>query len=475
MPEILTDRHSMIARLREMAARNRSLLESSRSVRDVDALTGGVYEVVTETAGALNVEVRRGDTAVVTPALNVYAVRDGRCGCPDFRATGDCVHARAVELVETGQAVEPAETVTTGEVPTTAAGENIARERENDRERARRRNRLEAWQARYGNNVMLSRDDEAFARLYNAVKGGGNIQYEYEDVLAGSQNTFGVEIEFIEGYAPAIARDLQELGLGDGQLHGYHSSARRPGMWTVERDGSVSNGNRGGEVVSPVLTDCRETWEQIEKVCEVIKLHGGKINRKCGSHVHICADPLDSRSFRWNRLVRIYAGFEDVLYRMAAGGQSKGRFRGSHYARPFASLLPSKFFGDRQTDEAEIKSHVNSRYHGLNFLNANPGAQKNTLEFRLFNGTLDPKQIQTNVRIAMGIVHAAEVVRRTEEATRDRNELIPREPMGFGQAARSGKDPDDHTEVRRLLDIIFVRSRDKAAALWLYASSRWQQ
>ncbi|OPY61147.1 MAG: putative amidoligase enzyme [Pelotomaculum sp. PtaU1.Bin065] len=191
-------------------------------------------------------------------------------------------------------------------------------------------------------------------------------------------------------------------------------------------------------------------------------------------HIHIGADPLDSRSYRWNRLLKIFSGFEDVLYRMASGGQSRGEFRGTQYAAPIASIIPSNFFRNRQTDETEIKQHIRSRYHGLNFQNANPGSDKNTVEFRLWNGSLDCKQIQANVKMSMGIVHAADIVRRTNESTRERNELIPGGPMKYGQAVATERDLVDHTEIRRLLDLLFVRNKDKAAVLWLYASSEWQ-
>ena len=323
---------------------------------------------------------------------------------------------------------------------------------------------------------MLSRDDDAFASLYAAVESGEAVEYEHENVLAGSQNTFGIEIEFEGADLAAVSRALAEEGLSarSAGVGGYHGR-RFSGKWTVERDSSVTSSNRGGEVVSPVLKDCRETWEQLEKVCEIIRRCGGQVTSKCGNHVHICADPLDARSFRWSRLMRIWAGFEDVFYRMASGGESRGVYRGGTFAKPLAMIVPSTFFADRETDQTEIRRYLRSRYYGLNFQNANPGDAKNTVEFRLFNGSLEPKQIQANVKLAMGAVHAADICRRSTETTRERNELIPRAPMPFGHTARSGEDPEDHGEVKKLLDILFVRSQDKAAALWLYASSKWQR
>ncbi|MFZ5642529.1 MAG: amidoligase family protein [Bacillota bacterium] len=466
-------REDLISRLRRLAAQNRS---SSREALDAATLTSGPFEVVSDNGAVLQVDISESRNYVSTNTGNIHTVENGGCSCPDYQINGTCIHVQAVELVHTGSTgPETEETVTVNNISPDTPRINNARAREAEKERRQRRTRLEAWQKKYGDDIMLTRNDEAFNRLHKAVKSGNAVQYEYENVLAGSENTFGIEIEFVSGNLHKIAHSLHGLGLGDGQIHSYHSQ-RQPGKWTVETDSSVSIGYRGGEVISPVLKDCPETWKQLEKVCEVIKRYGGRINSKCGGHIHICADPLDARSFRWNRLMKIWGGYEDVLYRMASGGQSNGQFRGRTYAGPIASTLPAMFLRDRQTDETEIRRHAGNRYQGLNFLNANPGTSKNTVEFRLWNGSLNPKQIQANIKTSMAIIHASELVRRTEESTRERGEMIPvSQTMPYGDAARTGKDPDDHTEIKRLLDILFVRSKDKAAALWLYASSQWQR
>lgn len=466
-------REDVISRLRRLTALNNS---RQQSIEDARHLTEGPFEIQGDNGTIMQVSINADSNQVDTDTGNTYTVVGGLCNCPDFAHTGSCVHIQAAELVRTGSTgSERPETISTNRVtPETPEAVNV-QAREEDNQRRKRRSRLEVWQERYGDGQMLSQDEEAFKKLYSAVKTGTAINYEYENVLAGSENTFGVEIEFADADLRIIARELGELGVGDGEVGGYHSS-RQPGKWTVETDGSVTSGRyRGGEIVSPVLRDCPETWEQLEKVCDVIKRYGGRINSSCGGHVHICANPLDARSFRWNRLMKIWGGFEDVFYRMASGGQSNGQFRGSTYAKPLASILPSKFFRDRQTDEQEIRGHVGSRYHGLNFQNANPGSSKNTVEFRLWNGSLDPRQIQANVKTSMAVIHASENVRRGIESTQERARLIPvSQTMPYGQANSSGKDPDDHAEIKSLLDILFVRGKDKASALWLYASSKWQ-
>ncbi|MHC9378516.1 amidoligase family protein, partial [Clostridium perfringens] len=86
-----------------------------------------------------------------------------------------------------------------------------------------------------------------------------SIEYEYENVLNGNNSTFGVELEFVGGDANTIARELYDLGIVSSPIRlGYHSRSE-PGKWKLERDGSVSDGDAGGEIVSPILKDTPET------------------------------------------------------------------------------------------------------------------------------------------------------------------------------------------------------------------------
>ncbi|MFD0474790.1 hypothetical protein ACFQ0B_45995 [Nonomuraea thailandensis] len=52
---------------------------------------------------------------------------------------------------------------------------------------------------------------------------------------------------------------------------GYRSGAHGGrGLWRLEKDSTVM-----GELVSPILYDEPETWENIRLACEIIRAHGG--------------------------------------------------------------------------------------------------------------------------------------------------------------------------------------------------------
>jgi len=65
--------------------------------------------------------------------------------------------------------------------------------------------------------------------------------------------------------------------------------------WKVVNDASLTNvpSNLRAEIVSPVLT--YNDLEQLQEVVRAIRRAGGKINKQCGIHIHIDAEPFDGR------------------------------------------------------------------------------------------------------------------------------------------------------------------------------------
>ncbi|WP_051276688.1 amidoligase family protein [Desulfovirgula thermocuniculi] len=413
------------------------------------------YEVEVHSAARGRTEPTRvtfvspSEAEVASASGAVYRVEVGEggrmtCTCPDYRfrrsrTGGECRHIGAYRSALAGRRMVEEAAPRAAVLPSgrrafdasRAAGEAAERRREAAAA-------AEAARPPAREHEVSLADEAAFRELLERAA-RGDLPYEYENVLDGSDNTFGVEIEFEGGDREAIARELYERGyIPEPRQVRYHAP-RRPGMWSFETDASVAS---GGELVSPVFRDTPEAWRQIEEICEIVRRHGGRATARCGAHVHIGNLPLDHDPALWERLAALNRAYEDVIYRMAAGGESGGRHRGTRYAVPL-----SRISGGPQ--QAGHYGAVNARPH--------------TVEFRYFNGTLDPRQIQANVRIAHAMVRAAA----------DPSVGIPAEQRALG-TTRGNRGEARHSTVRRFLDTIFTRARDKLSALWLYATSRWQ-
>ncbi len=305
---------------------------------------------------------------------------------------------------------------------------------------------------------------------------GEELPYEYENVLNGSPATFGIELEHVGGNNNAIAAELKRLGLnGSGRVLGYtESHSRIPpedrDKWRVTLDSSV-----GGEIVSPILRDTPETWRQLEKVCEVIRRHGGTVSARCGGHVHVGVDVLDNSKHRWRRYKKLISGFENILYRLSTNRDLPAH-RGTHYARPVGNSYRSLADRTINVDQAGGTEALQALARRFNVFGHASGVSTNniadgskpTIEFRTFNGSLDPAQVQNNVRVAVGIIQAAKNARTRSESTRKRGEMLA------GHTYTQRPAPEDHSHIRKFLDIVFTRTKDKRACLGAYGRSQWQ-
>ena len=300
------------------------------------------------------------------------------------------------------------------------------------------------------------------------------IPYYYDNVLNGSNITFGVELEFVDGDSDAIARELHSMGIcSSPSMQRYHS-ARIPGMWVLERDGSVTRGGYGGELISPVLCDTPDTWRQIETICEVARRHGARVNTNTGAHVHIGAEEaLDGKRQRWRRFFKTTTGFENIFHRLAGGEQ--GRFRGGHYT-PSAQLqnrtgITTRMPQDGQTSDFQnvIGRISRGKYQSINL---SPfSGNKKTVEFRAFNGTLTPGIIQANVKYAAGVINTSvrSRIRQGEGMTvtdsdRKRGRIINDYDINNSR---------DSTAIMKAMDVMFSRKEDKEHVLSVIAKNSW--
>lgn len=400
-----------------------------------------------------------------------------QCNCINHRVRGGrCRHITAVE-----RAIG---FVAAGEDPSSSGGTslNIGRavdiqnriDGENETSRSSINNIAE------DDGFFYSDNEEEFSATLERARGEG-IEYEYRNALNGSDATFRLEIEFVGGDPDAIARDLYQMGICAYDRRVSYHSPSVSGKWKLELDSSVSMGSQGGELISPVLRDNPKTWRQIETVCEVAKRHGARIDYHCGGHVHVGMDSLDTARQRWKRFFRLIRGFEDEIYRMAGGTEGRVRRNYLRYATPFRGRaeegINRRFRMENQEDVQRLCSEISgrNRYHGINLTNIYEYSKPNTVEFRYFNSSLDPRQLQANVKLANGIIMAAEKARTrsnqtdnasTEENMRKRGNMLK-------QHSLDGVRSNDHSGIKKLIDIVFTRKKDKDDILKVYVNNDW--
>ena len=324
--------------------------------------------------------------------------------------------------------------------------------------------------------VRYAEDMAAFQADYDAAKtrkarGDAAVPYMRENATGGlgtrdGGRGFGVEIEFSGGDIAAIGRELYAAGLtrSASQAHYHSSQGYNDGKWGFERDGSVS-----GEIVSPVMYDEPEYWDQLAKVCEIVRRNGGRVTTSVGGHVHVGIGDYDSQPDRHARFTNLVAKDQDILYRMAQNPNNpNGNHRGDGYCSPINDLsAPYRAVRDAYSNQG-------GRYAAVNWAGVS-GQARDHVEFRLWDGTLEPAVIQSQIKISLGIAAAAQ--RMTNEEVR----AIPSSRRGAHLAQNPEEVPleGDAWErqtrrFREFTDRLFTRREDKTQMAAMFAVTRWQ-
>lgn len=240
---------------------------------------------------------------------------------------------------------------------------------------------------------------------------------------------FGVEVEFAGDMTLALDA-LRATGLQIHDSRHTHVSGRAPNGWTVKRDGSVS---RGGELVSPPLDfDDPEQRGQVNIAVEALQAAGCTTDTAAGIHVHIEATNEDGTTFSAKQIgavVRFFYKFEDAIYRIASSGWESLRPGARTYAVPIPEITAQKImkvrtseelervwngraendpygysYGEQRRRRSQQINHHHDRYHAVNLQSF---FYRNTVEFRMFNSSLNPKRIQAYIALCMAIMEDA--------------------------------------------------------------------
>lgn len=198
-------------------------------------------------------------------------------------------------------------------------------------------------------------------------------------MLKASDLTFGIEVEC---YIP-IAKWKQQTG-------NYHNGIqvdKAPAGWNAQRDGSLCNrpaNHTAVEIVSPVLK-AEQGLFQVWAVLDLLKELNAVVNTDCGLHVHVGKKGQFSQQ-EVLEIVNVFTQYEMSFFAVN-GDQARARYS-NRYCKPSRFWTQNSVFSDR--------------YQSINLTNV--GRRKGTVEFRLFAGSTDPKQVLTAVYMAVGMV-----------------------------------------------------------------------
>lgn len=191
---------------------------------------------------------------------------------------------------------------------------------------------------------------------------------------------FGIELELLipqHNYAfKLIVNKLEALGIAIKWEGFSHNTTQH---WKLVTDASVSKmGYVGYELVSPILEDTKETFEQIEKICQGLIEIGCVVDTCCGLHVHVDASTVTLAEAKI-----IYKRYQLHETKIDSWMHARRRTNLAQHCRSIVSQPINESANN-------IDGLTSNRYFKLNLKSF---VAYGTIEFRHHAGTLDSQKI----------------------------------------------------------------------------------
>lgn len=156
--------------------------------------------------------------------------------------------------------------------------------------------------------------------------------------------------------------------------------------WKIKTDKSLTK-DQNVEIVTPVLQNNQETWKLLKKMGSLLQRLNPDYSR-CSFQINFDGSLLPSTQDKI-RFLKLYAMYEDIIYRFSKGEDSEYRETLDMYASPIILSLKGALQYD---DEAAIDIFSDNKRYGLVFK-----SKQDLIEFRTPNMTGNPILMQNYI------------------------------------------------------------------------------
>ena len=246
---------------------------------------------------------------------------------------------------------------------------------------------------------------------------------KYLKIGLKKQTTVGVEIE-TQGNTSFLLKKAESI-LSPKDIDRFYQES-----WLTKDDETFEIAEESGvEITSPILRDSEEDVEELYMVCSMLEKAGQKATEKCAGQIHIGAAGLKSIK-AYTNLLEICGNCERILYIMSNAEGEVPREGIREWAAPLSPKISKaieerKLNPNNETDLkrfiAEMRNAQGDRTYGINLTNL--GVKRETIEFRMPNGTINPDVWIENIRLFGRIV---EISQRLVEIENEQDEKSQR-------------------------------------------------
>ena len=234
---------------------------------------------------------------------------------------------------------------------------------------------------------------------------------------------FGIEIE-LTGITREITGDIiaEYFGTKNHSVESTFETEDRKGrIWKIVHDSSIYSQKNAREilveaeerykveVVSPILS--YDDIKDLQEIVRQLRQKGALVNKSCGIHIHVNTTPHTPTTLK--NLVNIMASKEEILYKSLRIAPERLRYCKRVNEKLMEAINKKKpktlqeladiWYSDNPYDN-RTSSNNYSRYRGLNLHST---YTKGTVEFRIFNSTLDEGEIKAYIQFCLAVSHQA--------------------------------------------------------------------
>jgi hypothetical protein len=218
---------------------------------------------------------------------------------------------------------------------------------------------------------------------------------------------FGVEIETVGLDRACLAQAIQGVVGGTvaaAEYRGWRVADAKGRQWKVVPDGSLSGGERSGEIVSPILT--YSDIEELQNVVRAVRAAGARTDESTGIHIHVDGSAFEAKGIT-NLVKTVHKQERLIEHALGISG-----LRLVRYCRPINPEFLVRIESRRPSTMAQVAEawygranaspdrYDASRYHGLNL---NSLFFRGTIEYRYFNGSLHAGEVKAYVQFVLAL------------------------------------------------------------------------
>lgn len=223
--------------------------------------------------------------------------------------------------------------------------------------------------------------------------------------------------------------------------------------WEIESEISLIG---GVEIKSPHLRDREKEITEIYQITKMMKELGLSIGQSCGGHIHIGADYLNTLE-EYKELFEIYGNAEEILYIISNKPNEIPRNGVAEYAIPVAEKWNTYKEIPKTKDEfIEVAKQIqgNSKTCSINVKNIG-NACKNTIEFRVPNGTIDADVWIENIRLYGRIMQSAKEIAEIKNKHKEQKEITPEEQRKIIAKYKLKHGNSEDEKMKNLMELLF--------------------